>query len=240
MISLKDDNWFGLSKIIHFFDENPKAIIIFVSCIKEAHYTQEIADEWFKKGSPIFSKDNTISKMIDEKLIMLERKEGKKHYYRTPTSAIFDVLMALYLKKNVVIQKQLKNEKENIMKFFETEMISNFFNSMFLKQTFKSSKSFEKYGLEYIDVVFSLRLCKYIFIRGIGIKKMLNVIDNLDFLFETIYTDINFKSSVFFKNLKDIIEKEPEIFYRVIEKLPKIDTYFDTLQFEILSCNLKC
>ena len=227
-------------RIIRFFDENPKAIILFVSCIKEAHYAQEIADEWFKEGSPIFSKEDTISKMLNEKLIELEKKEKKTHYYRTSASAISDVLMAFRLKKNHAIQKQFENEKENITTFFENKMILDFFDLKTLKRIFENSKSLEKHGIEYIDIVFLLRLYKHIFnmnfkySKELKKEKLLELIKKQDTLFEMIFPYDNFKISFFFKKLLYDAKKDPECFYKNIQKLPKIETEIDKLQLEMI------
>ena len=132
-----------------FFYNNPKAVILFVSCIKEPHYAQEIADEWFTGRSPIFSKDNTISKMIDARLIVLEKKVGKVHYYRTPVSEIISLLSGMYRIKATEIQAIIKKD-DHIFDYFEVDQ---------LRQVFNTSRMFERHGLDYLNYRFSgLRL----------------------------------------------------------------------------------
>ena len=136
-------NDFFNNKYRNFFYENPKSVIIFISCIKEAHFTQEIANVWFKEGSPIFSKDNTISKMINKNLIVLEKKDNKTYYYRTNISIIIKILSEIYQQDENDIHQKIKNN--NYIDYFDIN---------YLKDIFENSKKIEKNGIDYLNYIF--------------------------------------------------------------------------------------
>ena len=145
-------------EIISFFDANPKAIIIFLCCIHKSYYSQQIADLWFTEHSPIFSKLNIISKMLDANLIVLDKKVSKTYYYKVPASIIAEVFIAYDLKHRLISGYSLQGtyELSDLSTFFKKEYILSYFTIDSLQSTFSDSKTIETKGIDYINLVTSI------------------------------------------------------------------------------------
>lgn len=231
---MKDNNTIERYKeyveLHNFLKVNPKSVLFLLSCIKESQYIQQVANLWFKENSPVFSKDNTISKLLDKKLIVLERKEKKTHYYKTPSSVVTKLLLtslyARYVNTDIMRFEDFEDNKEEIEKFFENELVLKFLDIDFLVDVFDDTKAVQRYGIEYIDFVFLLRLINPICENVETIKsdvtkgdKIIRVVTIIGMTFTSILPDMCFCMRRFFEHLNMIARSNPEEFIKNIKEI---------------------